>query len=146
MKEEVICLCCYEYFAKSPRHKNQNYCKKLKCQRTQKAEWQRKKLLTDPEYKSGQKLSNKKWQETDPDYWKKYRSKNVEKTERNRLLQKLRNRKKGHTTLKIAKMDPSKSSPYPRKHKICGPYWLVPIIAKMDPLKVNIVIDSNSYN
>jgi len=135
MKKIVSCLHCYEDFDQSPRHKKQKYCEKLECQRARKSDWQRRKLLTDPEYRSGQKLSNKKWKEANPDYWKIYREKNPEKAERNRLLQRLRNRKKrASDNNKIAKMDSLKSPPHARKINICGPYWLVPIIAKMDSL------------
>jgi hypothetical protein len=35
----------------------------------------------------------------------------------------------------IAKMDPSKFDNF----KVLGQFWLIPVIAKMDALKVNIV-------
>ena len=146
--KEVICINCSRDFIQSPRHKNQNYCKREKCQRSKKADWQREKMRTDPEYKANQKLSNRKWRESNPGYWKRYRERNPEKAERNRMLQRLRNKKK--TSYKadcrgtIAKMDASellKST----KFKAVGQYWLVPVIAKMDVLKVNIVAYSTGY-
>lgn len=143
-----MCVHCGANFSKSPRHKNQTHCKARKCQRARKAAWQRQKMRTDPEYMANQKLSNRKWRESHPGYWKEYRKRNPEKTQRNRLLQRFRNRRKsGHRSAcreKIAKMDSSKpSNPY--KFKAMGQYWLVPAIAKMDALKVNIIAISDSY-
>ena len=45
----------------------------------------------------------------------------------------------------IAKMDASKQEK-PRKLKLMGQYWLVPMIAKMDPLKANIVAIPAGYD
>lgn len=143
MEQRQTCLNCFDNFAKSPRHKKHNYCKKPSCQKVRKKEWQRHKVHTDPEYKANQKLSNKKWKKAHPDYWKKYRSKNPEKTERNRILQKLRNRKKrDKKSGKIAKMDASKTSESRMIPGIGGEYWLVPVIAKMDASRVFIVVNS----
>ena len=146
--KEVICINCGRSFTQSPRHKNQNYCKRKECQRAKKADWQRQKMRTDPEYKASQKLSNRKWRESNPGYWKKYRARNPEKAERNRMLQRLRTKQKAsqktECTGTIAKMDASeliKST----KFKAMGQYWLVPVIAKMDALKVNIVAISACY-
>jgi hypothetical protein len=147
MKEE-ICINCGRSFIQSPRHKNHNYCKRKKCQRAKKADWQRQKMREDPEYKANQKLSNRKWRESNPDYWKRYRERNPEKAERNRVLQRLRNKKKASYKAdcqgKIAKMDASEVLKN-TKFKVVGQYWLVPVIAKMDALKVNIVAYSTGY-
>jgi hypothetical protein len=51
------------------------------------------------------------------------------------MLQTLRNRKRRCATAVIAKVDASK----PYKYNLIGRYWLVPLIAKVDALKVNIV-------
>ena len=51
-------------------------------------------MRTAPDFKLDQQLSNKKWAKANPDYWKKYRRKNPEKTERNRQLQIVRNRRR----------------------------------------------------
>jgi len=146
--KEVICINCGRSFIQSPRHKNQNYCKGQECQRAKKADWQRQKMRTDPEYKATQKLSNRKWRESNPGYWKKYRERNPEKAERNRMLQRLRNKQKASYKAdcqgKIAKMDASESLKSNR-FKAIGQYWLVPVIAKMDALKVNIVAYSTGY-
>jgi hypothetical protein len=134
---EIECVYCGDFFEGSPRHKNQTCCKKKECQNTKKAAWQRHKMKTDPEYQANQKSSQNRWVQEHPDYWKKYRSKNPEKAERNRILQTIRNRRarsKDGTSL-IAKMDASN----PDRFEIVGQFWMVPVIAKMDASKINII-------
>jgi hypothetical protein len=84
-------------------------------------------------------MSNKKWAEANPGYWKEYRQKNPEKVERNRILQAIRNRrrsksKQGEDTSLIAKVDTSIAN----RVKVVGQFWMVPVIAKVDALKVNL--------
>jgi hypothetical protein len=135
---EIECVYCGDLFEGSPRHKNQTCCRKKECQNAKKASWQRYKLKTDPEYRANQNSSQKKWCKEHPDYWKKYRKKNPEKAERNRIMQTIRNRrgrsKEGNPSL-IAKMDALK----PDRFEILGQFWMVPVIAKMDASKINII-------
>jgi len=138
----ILCVYCGDLFEASPRHKNQTACKKRACQRARKAEWQRRKMRIDPVYNASQKISQKQWARAHPGYWKTYRKKHPEKTERNRVLQTIRNRKarSKHVdvdmdTSLIAKMDASK----PDSFQPIGQFWLVPVIAKMDPLKVLMI-------
>ena len=140
--EQIPCFYCGGFFDPSPRHKNQTACKKVKCQKAKKAARQRHRIKTDPIYAANQKSSQQQWINSKPGYWKKYRKKNPEKAERNRIAQAMRNRKarvasdvtKMHPLL-IAKMDASKSDNF----QILGQFWLLPVIAKMDALKVNII-------
>ena len=140
--EQILCVYCGDYFDPSPRHKNQTACKKVKCQRAKKAAWQRHKMKTDPDYRFNQKVCQKQWVETNPGYWKEYRKRKPEKAERNRILQAVRNRRARSSPLNekmdrspIAKMDTSKSDNF----EVLGQFWMVPVIAKMDALKVNIL-------
>ena len=140
--EKILCVYCGDLFDPSPRHKNQTACKKPQCQRAKKADWQRHKMKIDPAYNASQKISRKQWARANPGYWKRYRNKNPEKAERNRVLQAIRNRKarskKSDTNMDtplIAKMDTSKSDNF----QALGQFWLIPVVAKMDALKVNIV-------
>lgn len=140
--EKILCAYCGDLFDPSPRHKNQTACKKPQCQRAKKADWQRHKMKTDPVYNASQKISQKEWVRANPDYWKRYRHKNPDKAERNRVLQTIRNRKarlkESGTKMDmplIAKMDASKSDNF----QPLGQFWLIPVVAKMDSLKVNIV-------
>jgi hypothetical protein len=106
-------------------------------------------MATDPDFKRDQKLSNKKWAQNNPGYWKEYRRKNPEKAQRNRILQAIRNRRRPKNRKKnantniplIAKVDASISNDF----RMVGQFWLVPMIAKVDALKVNIFDISSSY-
>jgi hypothetical protein len=140
--EQIPCTYCGDFFDPSPRHKNQTACKKEKCQKAKKAAWQRFKIKTDPIYRANQKSSQQKWLTATPNYWKAYRKRNPEKAERNRILQAARNRKARAPcpdvkmdAAVIAKMDPSNSDNF----QVLGQFWLIPVIAKMDALKVNII-------
>jgi hypothetical protein len=97
-------------------------------------------MRTDPEYKANQRQSHQEWLRANPGYWQDYRRRNPEKAERNRLLQALRNRHRGKSGEAqagedpplIAKMGASK----PQDSRLIGQFWLVPVIAKMDALKI----------
>jgi len=138
--EEIVCCSCGDIFERSVRHKNQYYCPKPECQRARKAAWKRYKMHSDLDYKFNQTLSNKKWAKTHPGYWKDYRRRHPRKAERNRMLQSIRNlrRRTKHQNRceeeLIAKVDASIVNNF----KVVGQYWLVPVIAKVDALKVNI--------
>ena len=140
--EQILCVYCGDFFDPSLRHKNQTACKKVKCQRAKKAAWQRHKLKTDPIYAANQKSSQQQWIKANPGYWKQYRKKNPQQAERNRIGQAMRNRKARSSSdvtkmdqVLIAKMDASKFDNF----QILGQFWLLPVIAKMDALKVNII-------
>lgn len=129
--EEIPCLGCGKYFL--PRNRDQQYCSTKNCQKERKRIWQREKIAHDPEYRAGQKFSRQKWLEANPGYWKDYRQRNPDKVDRNRMLQRLRNRKAASPCL-IAKMDASNLA----TDQLSGHYWLVPEIAKMDAVKIYI--------
>jgi len=145
--ESVPCLNCNTFFI--PRNKCQAFCSDPDCQRARKALWQKKKLATDSGYKEEQRLAQKKWLLNNPDYSKKYRERNPEKVKRNRSLQRIRNLKKRQTmviseaskNVGIAKMDARESS----KDSLSGEYWLIPVIAKMDPVKIFIASIPGGY-
>lgn len=135
--EEVPCIHCGTFFL--PRNKKQNYCSFPVCQKARKAAWQRHKLRSDPEYRESQRISNKKWQKNNPEYWKEYRRNNPDKTATNRSLQRVRNKRRASSPAEskiqlIAKMDAGNFN----SDKLSGPYWLVPVIAKMDATKIYI--------
>ena len=145
--EEFPCLHCGVFFV--PLNKKQKYCSQEKCQKARRAAWQSHKLKTDPEYRAGQKTSNENWLKNNPGYWSRYRANNPGKVARNRSLQRIRNKRriaKSHSppTPKIdliAKMD-ARNIPVAG---LSGQYWLVPVIAKMDAVKIYIHAVSNSY-
>jgi len=144
---EVVCEHCGKIFERSCRHKNQRYCSEPVCQHARKANWQREKMRTDRDYRLNQRLSQATWVANNPDYWKQYRKGKPAVVERNRMLQSIRNRyrrKTGDGERKaanpIAKMDASKVKQLPA----VGQYLLVPLIAKMDALKVNLFVISGT--
>ena len=147
--DPIPCFHCGQYFTPSPRHKDQRYCKKPACQRARKAEWQRNKMATDPQYKADQKQSHYEWLRANPNYWKDYRKRNPKKAERNLILQIIRNRRRRKckdSAAKmdapvIAKMDASKRNDF----RLVGQFWLVPVIAKMDALKIILRTIPASY-
>ena len=106
---------------------------------------ERIKIKTDPDYKAGKRLSQKKWAQSHPEYWKTYRKNNPEKTERNRILQIIRNRRRAKRQKclenKIAKTDARNDSYF----EPLGRFWLVPMIAKMDATKVNIYTITDTW-
>jgi len=145
--EEFPCLHCGTFFIH--RNRNQNYCSTPTCQRARKTAWQRNKMQTDPTYREDQRISNKKWQKSNPNYWKQYRKNNPDKTRRNKDLQRVRNqRNRSAASLPtpppiqmIAKMDARKCS----SNELSGYYWLVPAIAKMDAVKIYLHATSMGY-
>ena len=145
--EEIQCYHCGHFIPKSPRHKEQYYCGKPECQRARKAAWKRKKMREDPEYRLNHQASNKAWFEAHPGYWKRYRKKNRKKVERNRMLQMIRNKRRlkknqgEDACALIAKVDASTA----RKIKVTGQFWMIPVIAKVDALKVYISEIPDTY-
>lgn len=140
--EKMPCCQCGDYFVPNPRQNNQRYCRKKACQRARKAAWQRKKMVSDPAYRANQKQSQSDWLSGNADYWKRYRSAHLEQAERNRDLQKVRNKRRhSQDVVKmdasvIAKMDASTSGKSSVESWLPGSFWLVPVIAKMDAIKV----------
>ncbi len=143
--EQTPCCHCGDFFTPSPRHKNQVYCMKSACRHARKAAWKRNKMQTDPDYRYGHKLTNQKWAKRHPGYWKDYRNRHPEYVERNRILQAVRNRRRCHQPNAdgslIAKVDTSIFN----KNSLVGQFYLVPMIAKVDALKVNIFDISSPY-
>ena len=142
--DPIPCVHCSKFFI--PRNQKQNYCIEPPCQRARKAAWQRYKMKTDADYRTQQKLSNEKWVNNTPGYWTRYRQRNADKAERNRILQHARNHRNRQThqdpkTPVIAKMDVRKSYDF----DLLGQFYLVPVIAKMDVRKVNIYTISRGY-
>ena len=99
-------------------------------------------MREDTEYRLNQRASNKQWADANPGYWKNYRNRNPEKANRNRLLQVIRNRKRSKRICAVARDGPSLiakvDASSPPKIKVAGEFWMVPVIAKVDALKVYI--------
>ena len=90
-------------------------------------------------------------------YWKKYRKNNPEKTERNRILQRVRNQRRrqksgakttGRVPRSVAKVDASEliakvDALKSNNHQAFNEFWIVPVIAKVDVLKAHILFISD---
>ncbi len=145
MKQD-ICAHCRQPFSRYRNRKNQDYCSKKECQRVRKAKWKREKIEKDAVFKTYNQQTNEDWHAKTPGYWKDYRKRNPEKTERNRILQRVRNQKRKKKAEKkiakmgtpkvIAKVDVLKSN----THQAFNEFWLVPVIAKVDVLKAHILL------
>jgi len=98
-------------------------------------------MRRDPNYQENQQRSQMDWLSRNADYWKRYRAAHPEQVERNRALQKVRNKRRSRVvenkdSSMIAKMDASRSAESSVGSWFPGSFWLVPVIAKMDALKV----------
>jgi hypothetical protein len=91
---ERRCLCCQKLFQPSKFQPRQAFCGDGECQRKRRADYHRKKIASDPEYREGCRDSPRKWRARNPDYWKQYRQKNAAVVEQNRRQQKLRDQKR----------------------------------------------------
>ena len=130
----IRCAHCRRLFRPDPRVKNQRFCGSPMCQRARKTLWQRQKMAIDPDYKENQRSCQRQWQKHHPDYGRTYRSRHPGYCQRNRLLQRLRDRAR---RLKgLAKMDASR----PIFSVKPGTYYLIPQLAKMDALAQKVLV------
>jgi hypothetical protein len=129
---KMRCVHCRCLFVPNPRAKTQRFCANKACQRARKAQWQRNKMATDSDYRANQRDCQQRWQRQHPQYWRAYRHQRADYCERNRLLQRHRDRKRRLRPL--AKMD--MFEPVTSIHP--GVYHLIPAVgpylAKMDVL------------
>ena len=139
MNDMIRCAnpCCRRHFFPNPRVKDQQYCNRKECQRVRRRLWQREKMACDPDYRANQGDCQKRWRKQNPDYWRQYRMNNPLYVERNRLLQKKRDRKRRLDSL--AKMD--------ALERVCllesGTYYIIPEgadLAKMDALDRRFIL------
>jgi hypothetical protein len=132
MPRKSRCAHCRRRFVPHPRVKTQRFCANKACQRARKAQWQREKMATDPDYQANQRDAQQAWQHRHPGYWRQYRLRRAAYRERNRLLQTHRDHKRRATPL--AKMDALASVTFVKP----GVYHLIPAVgehlAKMDGL------------
>ena len=93
-------------------------------------------MRTDPVYRANQRQSQKIWGEVHQGYWTQYRAEHPGNAERNRLhrLHKFIN------MAPIAKMDALEQERSSSRSSYYGQSWLVPDIAKMDAIKVNLYL------
>ena len=91
-----ICLHCGKDVPRNPRIKRgQNYCRAKECQKARKREWDKERYNSDDTYKNKRLSSQKIWRKKCPsyEYQKNYRKMHPEYVNRNRELQRDRNKK-----------------------------------------------------
>lgn len=144
-----ICVHCKSHFKPNKFHHHQKYCSNKECQQTRKTLWQKSKIKNDPAYKANQKDALHCWQIKNPTYYRDYRQKHPEYTDKNRKKSRERYQNKKNSTKTslnlsqtpdFAKMDVA-SSQLPIKS---GRYELLPLeangVAKMDAAIVQIIV------
>jgi hypothetical protein len=132
------CLACGELFRPCPQVKEQRYCSKPECQKDRKRKWHKRKMAEDPDYRQNRRDSQGRWSDAHPGYWQRYRKTHPAYVEKNRELQRERNRRRTDPSRMIAKMDASVEE----NRIIPGRYTLIPLdpqlVANTDVINVEI--------
>jgi hypothetical protein len=88
------CQFCQCLFRLSKFHPEQTVCAFAECQRRRRREYHRCKVAADAVYRQVCNDSSQKWRAENAVYWKQYRETHPDKADRNRTLQKARDRKR----------------------------------------------------
>ena len=141
------CAACGCLFAPRRNVPHQRFCSARACQSARRRRWQREKLNNDADYRANQAAARRRWREGHPEYWRDYRQRHPDSTERNRERQRERNRRRraagvGGSPPVIAAMDEYSVE----KPVFSGTYRMIPVavpgIAKMDAYTVEIQVIS----
>ena len=89
---ERRCSYCVQVFHPSKYQPGQTVCKATDCQRRRRADYHRRKIASDPEYRQVCLDSPRKWRTSHPAYWRQYRDEHPAVVERNRQQQQTRDR------------------------------------------------------
>jgi hypothetical protein len=137
------CASCGRSFRPRAQVPQQRYCGMAACQRERRRRWHQNKLRSDDDYRANQAQAQQAWAGSHRDYWRDYRARHPDYTERNRLEQRRRDRRGRET--RLAKMDAST----PINAVPSGTYRLLPEaggdLAKMDAWTVKITVISRDY-
>jgi hypothetical protein len=88
--ESKRCASCGESFHPRPQTPKQTYCSAPKCQRERRRRWQQARRQNDPDYRENQTQAQTAWAAQHLDYWREFRRRHPEYSERNRILQQYR--------------------------------------------------------
>lgn len=97
MTGSFCCQHCGSIVPRNPRFKNQQgYCSERECQQARMRRWKQQQYTEDPAYRDKSKEAQKRWRQRYPSdqYQKRYWESYPEYVNRNRQLQKERNRKR----------------------------------------------------
>ena len=136
--EKKPCKSCGRQFRPHPQTPQQEFCSAEACQRERRRRTQQSRRRKDADYRENDSRNHKDWATKNPDYWKQYRQDNPAYTDRNRKLQKIRNKRLRVTG--IANVDASR----PLSSLPSGMYMLTPyrddVIANVDVWIVEITV------
>jgi hypothetical protein len=141
--QSTRCAACGLQFRPRPQVPRQRYCASSACQRERRRRWQAARRAADADYRANQRAAQQAWSQRHPEYWRAYRKAHPEYAERNRTLQRSRERP-GSGLADLAKMNASK----PGSPLVSGTYRLTPAaaadLAKMDAWMVQITVLSTA--
>ena len=86
------CRYCQQSFEPSKVRPDQRVCSQPECQRRRRADYHRRKIATDAEYAQVVRDSQRKWRHTHPDFQKTYWQSHPVAADRNRQMQRRRDR------------------------------------------------------
>lgn len=143
------CMCCGRWFMPRTNVPNQQYCSRRICQNARRQRWRKKKLKRDAEYRADQYASQKRWCKKNPGYWERYRALHPDYCQRNREMQKARNRKRTQVRRQRKGLIAKRYALAGQNGIISGYYNLLPadgaMIAKSDALLVKLDVVSGNY-
>ena len=144
------CCHCHTLFIPADKHPHQKCCGRKKCVLAGRAKLQKKKMVDDPIYRENQKAANEEWLAKNPDYWKKYRKRNPDKTLKNRMMQQIRNLKRTGAKPPAAKLNLEELvakmylvNPAQSEQQIS--LWLLSTTAEIKPIKVILTSKADRY-
>jgi hypothetical protein len=140
--QSMRCAACGLQFRPRPQVPQQKYCASPACQRERRRRWQAARRAADADYRANQRAAQKAWSQRHPGYWRAYRQAHSEYAERNRTLQRSRDRQR-RGLADLAKMNASG----PGSPLASGTYRLAPAaadLAKMDAWTVRITLLSTA--
>jgi hypothetical protein len=122
--EQKNCVKCGDAFVVK-RNPQQEYCGKPACQNARKNRWRQLKLKKDHDYRVNQKKADQHWHQRNTSYWRQYRAAHPNYVEKNRVLQRQRDQKRGKNASQIclAKSDASMA----KNDDFSGIYQLLPL-------------------
>jgi len=91
---ERRCRYCEQVFQPSKFQPGQSVCSEPECQRRRRADYHRRKIAADPEYRQVCQDSSRKWRVGKPEYWQQRRQSNPAIVARNRERQRIRDQKR----------------------------------------------------
>jgi hypothetical protein len=136
------CVACGEDFQPRTQVCEQRYCGKPACQQERRRRWKWNKRHSDEDYRQNQVMAQRAWAAAHTGYWHDYRQAHPDYVERNRLLQRERDRRRAAANL--AKRNASE----PIYGVPSGIYRLAPAsadLAKRNAWTVKITVLSRGY-